>query len=217
MIGVGDICSSNSFGDFVVVSKSGKHCLIRFIDTGTDVFATSDNAENGRVKDRNRPSVKGVGFIGYGRHKSTDPAYIVWSNMLSRCYCEKNKSYKDYGLRGVVVCDEWHSFQSFADWYCIQASENPDIERPEIDKDIIGRDMKEYSPKYCKLVERSENMAESHRSRVCRSATGYRGVYISHGKYQARVTVSGKRISVGTYDTAKDAADGIVNYLQKQQ
>lgn len=27
--------------------------------------------------------------------------------MLDRCYNEKNKSYPDYGLRGITVCDRW--------------------------------------------------------------------------------------------------------------
>lgn len=41
-----------------------------------------------------------------------------WRNMISRCYDENNKSYRNYGGRGITICDEWkndlHSFVSWA-------------------------------------------------------------------------------------------------------
>lgn len=39
---------------------------------------------------------------------------IAWLNMKSRCYNKKNRSYKDYGGRGIKVCDRWlNSFETF--------------------------------------------------------------------------------------------------------
>lgn len=35
------------------------------------------------------------------------PGYQVWIGMKNRCYNSKHKSYKDYGARGIVVCDRW--------------------------------------------------------------------------------------------------------------
>lgn len=43
--------------------------------------------------------------------------YAVWNNMKRRCYKEKTESYKRYGARGIIVCDEWrNSFESFKKW-----------------------------------------------------------------------------------------------------
>lgn len=43
--------------------------------------------------------------------------YCVWAGIKSRCYNKKNKQYKDYGGRGIVMCDEWkNSYQTFCDW-----------------------------------------------------------------------------------------------------
>lgn len=43
--------------------------------------------------------------------------YSVWRNMIDRCYREKNHAYKDYGGRGIYVCDEWRNdFKAFYDW-----------------------------------------------------------------------------------------------------
>lgn len=43
--------------------------------------------------------------------------YDVWHGMKARCYRKTHPHYKDYGGRGIIVCDEWKDdFQAFADW-----------------------------------------------------------------------------------------------------
>lgn len=45
---------------------------------------------------------------------SKTSVYRTWSHIKDRCYRENDKSYKDYGARGIAVCDEWkNSFQQF--------------------------------------------------------------------------------------------------------
>lgn len=39
--------------------------------------------------------------------------YVIWSGILQRCYNKNNQSYKDYGARGITVCDSWHIFTNF--------------------------------------------------------------------------------------------------------
>lgn len=40
--------------------------------------------------------------------------YRTWSNMKSRCYNKNDTGYKNYGSRGISVCDRWlHSFKNF--------------------------------------------------------------------------------------------------------
>ncbi len=39
--------------------------------------------------------------------------YRVWSSMLERCYSSKHPRYKDYGERGIKVCDRWHNYIGF--------------------------------------------------------------------------------------------------------
>lgn len=46
--------------------------------------------------------------------KSSAPEYNVWAGMKKRCGNPSHKSYKDYGGRGIKVCDRWlHSFENF--------------------------------------------------------------------------------------------------------
>jgi hypothetical protein len=38
---------------------------------------------------------------------SKDPEFNVWKGMIRRCYVEKDQGYKNYGARGISVCDRW--------------------------------------------------------------------------------------------------------------
>lgn len=42
------------------------------------------------------------------------PEYEAWKGMKSRCYNENKKQFKDWGGRGIIVCDRWiDSFENF--------------------------------------------------------------------------------------------------------
>ena len=39
--------------------------------------------------------------------------YRAWHQMRERCFNHKNKSFGDYGGRGIAVCDQWRDFDRF--------------------------------------------------------------------------------------------------------
>lgn len=46
--------------------------------------------------------------------KCNTKLYYVWRSMKNRCYYEKHKNYKNYGGRGITVCEEWkNNFEAF--------------------------------------------------------------------------------------------------------
>lgn len=48
---------------------------------------------------------------------SHHPLYSVWCGMKRRCYNTHDNHYKDYGGRGIAVCDEWkNNFLTFYEW-----------------------------------------------------------------------------------------------------
>lgn len=86
------------------------------------------------------------------------PLYDIWKGINGRCENEKNSAYKNYGGRGVKVCDEWSkNFISFYGW-CMQNGWEDGL---HIDKDItpakLGISEREYSPEMCQIVTHATN------------------------------------------------------------
>ena len=77
--------------------------------------------------------------------------YQTWYGMLQRCTNLKSKDYKDYGARGITVCEEWQDVRNFVDW---AEKTYPNIEGYTLDR--IDND-KGYSPENCRFVTHIEN------------------------------------------------------------
>ena len=169
MLDISKTYSSNSYGDFIVISYVNcSNVGIEFIDTGHRANVDSANIKRGSIKDPLRPSVYCVGYFGVGTAISRSngkntKAYDAWNNMLMRCYddeCQNNHS----TYKGCTVCDEWHNFQVFSSWF----NENY-VEGHEIDKDIKVSGNKVYSPITCLFVTKKDNLIKA-------SAKSYRFV-----------------------------------------
>lgn len=53
---------------------------------------------------------------GYTTVNGKHELYNRWHRMVGRCTSQKNSDYKDYGGRGIEVCDEWKDFSNFVEW-----------------------------------------------------------------------------------------------------
>lgn len=84
--------------------------------------------------------------------RNSEPIYDRWADMLRRCYYPKalreNPTYK-----GCSVCKEWLIFSNFKRWFV----ENS-IEGYSIDKDILVKGNKVYSPETCCFVPQAINV-----------------------------------------------------------
>lgn len=89
---------------------------------------------------------------GLGNH----PLANVWRNMKLRCYSQKDPSFKEYGGRGVTVCEEWkNDFLSFYNW----AIANGWAVGLQLDKDKLSPFQRGiiYSPESCCFITSKEN------------------------------------------------------------
>lgn len=50
---------------------------------------------------------------GYDSPISGTPTYRSWASMMQRCKDPKNKSFNNYGGRGIKVCDRWMNYRKF--------------------------------------------------------------------------------------------------------
>lgn len=131
------------------------------------------------------------------------PLYNVWNSMKQRCENKNNDHYKDYGGRGIVICEEWsNNIKNFIDW----AFENKLEKGLEIDR--IDNN-KGYSPDNCQVITHSENMAIGKRRKQSNNTSGYNGVYYSKqkSKWQAIIKIKGKSISIGFFNNIEDAVE----------
>ena len=47
------------------------------------------------------------------RRCGRSPTAVTWSGMLQRCQNSANRSFSDYGGRGITVCERWYKFENF--------------------------------------------------------------------------------------------------------
>lgn len=53
----------------------------------------------------------------YKHGMSNTRIFNIWQDMFQRCYNSNCKAYKNYGARGIIICDEWkNNFISFYNW-----------------------------------------------------------------------------------------------------
>jgi len=93
-----------------------------------------------------------------------NPLYQKWQHMKNRCINPKHISYKDYGAKGVKVCEEWLSFDNFVNW-SLKNGYHPSL--------VISRngDEGDYTPDNCSFKTFSENHEEllkRQRKPVCK-------------------------------------------------
>jgi hypothetical protein len=96
----------------------------------------------------------------HGKSRAGSRLYRIWKNMKTRCFNQKVKSYKDYGGRGITICDEWcNSFEAFETW----ALSNGYADDLTIDR--INNDWN-YCPDNCKWATKKEQANNKRNSKA---------------------------------------------------
>lgn len=93
----------------------------------------------------------------HGMHHTS--LHYRWAAMLARCSNPKDPGYKNYGARGIRVCDAWADFTSFASW----AAESGYREDLELDR---RNNDGPYAPHNCRWVTRSVNSSNRRNARM---------------------------------------------------
>lgn len=134
------ICGKSASGDLKWLFKC---------DCGTEFEANGYYARIGKII--NCPSCamerSRTGSLKHGMSLSNE--FEIWTGILTRCYNKNAKAFKNYGGRGIVMCDQWRdSFERFLADMGIRPSLGHSIERRN--NDGI------YEPSNCYWATRSE-------------------------------------------------------------
>lgn len=161
-------------------------------------------SNTGNVRRRTK-LVYGVGVNDYkGNTKYNHvhiPSYHTWGQMLKRCY---SKEYLDKRptYRGCSVCKEWWSFSNFKKWF-----DDNYIDGYSLDKDVLFKHNKQYSPKTCCFVPNEINvlLCKSDAKRGHTLIGVYERKLVNGSSYMAYLNKNGSRINLGTFYSVEDA------------
>ncbi len=132
------------------------------------------------------------GFVG-NRFLNT------WYGMINRCNTPIDKNYKNYGARGITVCEEWLEVKNFINW---AESTHPNIAGVSLDR--IDND-KGYSPDNCRWADATTQCVNQ---RIRKDNTsGYAGVAWNpnNKNWRAFIDLTKVRFNIGSFKTKEEA------------
>lgn len=140
--------------------------------------------------------VRGFGVLDILGFSHTN-AYAYWHRMLERCYSEEYQS-RMPTYKGCSVCEEWLLFSNFLEWFKMHYKEGC-----ELDKDLLVKGNKIYSPNTCCFVPQEINklIIKNDKKRGDLPI----GVSRLKNKYVAHIFYDGKPHTIGVYTTIHDA------------
>lgn len=147
------------------------------------------------------PVMCGIGYRGSENVDCTSESYLKWHDMIHRCYNAKfHRRQPQY--MGCTVCEEWLNYSNFKVWYDQNKIKGMAL---DLDKDILFKGNKVYSPETCCFVPHAINTlflnGKKNRSDLPL------GVHFDKDKckYRAEMSFMGEPIKLGWFDTAEAA------------
>jgi hypothetical protein len=116
------------------------------------------NLRSGRSKSCRKCSAANVGVMLATHRECKSPVYMRWQAMKTRCYNPNGKDWRNYGGRGVTVCQEWlTSFEAFRDHIGPMPTPMHTVDRIENDGN--------YEPGNVRWATQSEQMSNTRISK----------------------------------------------------
>lgn len=145
------------------------HRLVRY----GDPLAGGEYREHGRKRTPN------------GTGATKHPLYTSWRAMADRCLTPTNKYYKDYGGRGIKICDRWRPPYGF--WNFVEDMGD----KPSYEKTLSGRSLYsldridvdgDYCPENCRWATQSQQSNNTRANRIY-TVRGVSGTFVELARH----------------------------------
>ena len=205
----------------IIQYNTSKDIIVEFHDKyGAKIHTEYINFKKGNVRNPYYPKICGVGISGNQKpiiqNGKNAKEYEAWVNIIKRCYNKKVKN-KYPAYNNATCCDEWLLYENFYEWLHGQPNFDKWLcgHQWSVDKDILIKGNKLYSPNTCCLVPSNVNAIFIK----CDSCRGDLPIGVIEGKnsFKARCNnqLLNKIVYLGSYSTTKQAFKAYKTYKEK--
>jgi len=198
----------STFGSLTVVGRHGSdrhgqalwECLC---SCGNKTVVLGGHLRSGTTK------TCGIGVCSssykHGHH--SHPLYATWAGMKSRVFNENCKEYKNYGGRGIKICDRWLVLDNFIEDMYPSYIEGLSLDRIHVNGN--------YCKENCRWETESTQQHVKRKKKGCSSQ--YIGVHFDKaaGKFRANITHLHERHQLGCFTNELEAATAYDNLSEE--
>lgn len=117
-------------------TKGGQTTWVCMCDCGVEFSAQASNIKNGKTRScgcLRKEQLSEFNTLYKTKHKKCKTTeYRIWSGIHTRCLNKLDNGYKEYGGRGISICDRWRVFENFLLDMGERPSPNHSIDRIDV-------------------------------------------------------------------------------------
>mgnify|MGYP007012482723 CR=1 FL=1 len=159
-------------------------CWLCKCDCGNEVQVNASKLKTGHTKSCGCLLNKHIENLNKKYAFSNKRLYSIYKAMLERCLNSQCKKFKDYGGRGIKVCQEWsESYDAFAQW-ALNNGYDPLAKRGECTLDRIDVNSN-YEPSNCRWITNAEQQLNRRNNRIIE----YKGISLTVKEWSEKLKI----------------------------